>query len=306
MSLRKLKNKAKRAINKATTKAKALPKKVERAGKKAAGKVTDNAETVARVAAPGTMIAVDVVKGKKPREAVKKTVKAPVELARDGYGAVAGLEAKGVNVAGRLAEAIGGTKGRRFGEDLLRLAKPLDARSAQGLLSGVERFIDTGELSHLNPLVFLGASELRRAREAYWDRAAPIPAAVVDKMPSLIKPHARAARFIIIKSVSRLSLPVFAIQHFDEADAVTTIDLIFFRRVPGSRTNGDLHYWLHELYHVRQFAVKGLEGFVERYVGEQIRNKGVNELEARADRFACKYFPVPNPRYIGECPGDRR
>jgi len=169
------------------------------------------------------------------------------------------------------------------------------------VLASVEQFVETGNFEYLNPVVGLVAAELQRARDDNWKQATPVPARLLNAMPVALHRAVRRSRYLLVKRVQDLSLPAFAIEHFKKATGVVAIDLVFFKAVLDMGTTAGRHYWLHELYHVTQYADKGVVGFAKEYVAGVIRG-GLNPLEKEADIYACRHFPISRPAYIDKCP----
>jgi uncharacterized protein DUF4157 len=263
---------------------------------------------VSVVAGPAAGTVAGVVTGEKPADAVKDAVTAPVAVPVSAATAVASSVADAASridqMEADLVKQVGGDGARNLFLDVRRVVKPMDEQAAAKLLDSVQQFVNTLDVSFLDPLVGLVAAEMQRTRENFWDEATAIPEDVINLMPSDLAELARASRYASVADVNKLSLPAFAIEHFDLATAITLIDLIFFQEVPGSETDEDRHTWAHELTHVRQYRTMGLLAFAKEYTHEGTKAKitgGLNPLEAEADRYACKYFPIEHPHYIGSC-----
>lgn len=275
---------------------KKLRKRVEKVVKKAV-----------KVVAPIPSVVVDVAKGKDFEEAVKDVIEAPVEVAKEVAGAKGDIEGELDNVFDRIIDGIAGDEARKVFQDLRRVAKPVDDKTAEAFLGALNKFIETGDFNYLNPLVSLIAGEIQEARDQYWSVAKPIPMDVVNAMPTEIQNYAKQARHIDVSQTSGLSLPALAANHLKKVRAIVAVDLIFFRGIPSGQGNEDLHFWAHEIFHVKQYSDTGLEGFVKKYIGEEagfrpLGSEG-NALEVEADLFACRLFPIPNPAYLsGPCP----
>ncbi|HYE17549.1 MAG TPA: hypothetical protein VEA69_03840 [Tepidisphaeraceae bacterium] len=268
----------------------------------------DRARDVARVVAPVQTTIVDVVAGRPVNEAVRDTVTAPVRVpvdaAADAAAIGADLDSKITHLEAGLAQKVGGDAARKLVLDVRRVTTPFDAQVQKQLVDSTQKFVETLDLEYLNPLVAAMAAELQRARDNHWPQAAPIPAEVISALPPALAEVARGARHIAVAEANVLALPTFAIQHFERATAVAVIDLIFFKRTPSSAGADDLHYWAHEVTHLRQYRDLTLQGFVKRYVHEELsRGDRVNALEMEAALDACRHFPVATAPYIGTCPG---
>ena len=259
---------------------------------------------VASAVAPVPMILGKVATGQKPADAVVDTVTAPVRLplaaAAQAAGVAGDIDATLTKLEAALIAKVAGDGARKLFLDLRRVTVPVDARSVDQIVQSAHQFVETLDPQFLNPFGSLVAAELQRVRDAHWDRGSNIPDAVILAMPSDLATLARSARCLPLAEVNELALPTFAIDHFGQASAVTCIDLIVFKAIPGATTTQNLHYWAHELTHVQQFQTLGVPVFCARYVNQTLFSK-VPELEAEADRQACKSFPGARPHYGSSC-----
>jgi hypothetical protein len=259
-----------------------------------------------RILSPVGSTVTDLIQGKTLEESAKETAKAHVGIAKAPLDKAAEVKAEIKRSIQKAAEKIGGESARNLLEDIDLFTSLVDGQTASSVLGGLNNFIDTGELSHLSPLNALVAGELKRTRERYWDIAQQIPPGVLSAMPKEIQPHLAKSRCILVSSASGLALPSWALKHLGKADAIVIIDLIFFNVIPGHDNTEDLHLWAHEAFHLKQYRDLGVEGFTERFLGEEQGGHAAgslgNALEIEADIFACRNFPVQNPRYLpGPC-----
>jgi hypothetical protein len=244
---------------------------------------------------------------KEADKAFDGVVEAVAKPIKDGARELSKVEQRVKDAIGDASERLGGEGARALVEDIVRVAKPLTYSHFEAMVESVEEFLKTGNLEALNPLATLVAGEMRMARDAYWDRARPIDGAVRALMPAELQVAIDKARFISMAEVqAELPIPTFAINHLKRASAMVAIDLIFFKNVPDAETEEGRHYWAHELWHVMQYSKWGVDEFVRRYLGNEFgfRGKGsqANAIEEEADRVACRFFRISNPRYIRACP----
>lgn len=83
---------------------------------------------------------------------------------------------------------------------------------------------------------------------------------------------------------------------FSEANAVTYVDTIFFAERSGYRDPPPLSLLFHELVHVVQFEVLGVERFLRRYVEGYLEHGqvyGAIPLEAHAYELQRRYDLAP-------------
>lgn len=268
------------------------------------------AKKIADVAFTPTKVAVDLVKGKKPEDVVKDAITAPIDAAASVASTVSNAEQEFLKLAGDAIAKISPQNEdliKKIFNDFHRITNIYDAENIEQNLKSVQKFVETGDIKYLNPLISLTAAEIERARNIHWDQAASVPQSVLSQMPGSLQDAATKARYIEASKAAETSLPAFATQHLDRAKAIVMIDLIFFDEVPSSSGNQDLHLWAHELHHVNQYSTLGLQEFVSRYLGEEIGFQAAgdqgNSLELEADTVACKAFWIPNPVYLpGPCP----
>lgn len=261
---------------------------------------------VRAVTPPVIVAAVDIARGKPVGQALAGAATAPIALpvaaAAAAARVAAGADRKLEALEAKLIEKVAGRAARNFFLDVKRVINPwTDVQAISGYLGSVEQFVNTLDPSYLNPTVGYLAAEIQRTRDACWEAGAAIPPAVVTLMPTDLADAARSARHVPVAAANTLSLPAFAIEHFDRASAITLIDLIFFRHAPGSATADDRHFWAHELAHVTQYRSLGLQEFARRYISGLFA-EGIHPLEREADLTACRHFPGGRPHYIGACP----
>lgn len=246
-----------------------------------------------------------ITDGKKPEVAVKEAAVETADDAAKVAGHAADVENRIDAVKKALVAKIGGNAAEAIFNDIERISKPADASTAEAAAFGIGEFIETGDLNALNPFAIELAAEIKRVRDAYWDKASALPPAVVAAMPVEIRSEAASARVIDVSQINgSLNLPSMAINHLGRATALAAIDLIFFKTIPQALTLHDRHLWCHELWHVRQYREWGVEGFSRRYIAEILQNSdpAKNDVEIAADAFACRHFWVENPAYIPMCP----
>lgn len=150
------------------------------------------------------------------------------------------------------------------------------------------------------------ASKIRQTEAQLWPIAKPIPAKVISRLPTDLKAAARDARYIDVSRASEFSLPYIVIENGKRA-AVVVGKVVVFKTVPGTRSNRDMYLWTHEVYHLKQYADLGIDGFIRSYLESQFGAKpedaeAGNVMENDADRAACRAFPVANPGYLERCP----
>lgn len=253
---------------------------------------------------------IDVVRGKKALDdAVKESVRVGLRVFESSAQALAEVDRVSQELTVKVAHKVGGEKAATIVADLNRLARlPADPALSVAIIQSVDAFVETGDLQLLNPINIYAVREITDTRERLWDRAHPVPPTVVAALPEGARALANGVRWILEADVpGDLHLPGRAIHHAG-ASAITLVDLIVFKRLPGHELIDDLFLWIHELYHVHQYTELGAETFTARYLGEELGFRAVgqhdNSMEMTADLFACTYFSNGSPKYLpgGVCP----
>ncbi|HYI46901.1 MAG TPA: hypothetical protein VEX35_00400 [Allosphingosinicella sp.] len=246
---------------------------------------------------------VDVIAGKPVDEALRDAAKELLEPAATTAELTAKISATGEAIVTGLAGKIGGESAKDVLSDTLRVLQPYPIETLAAAIRGLQLFIETGRLDALNPLAIAVAAEVANARNLLWDSGKAVPADVVAALPEELRGRASICRYIELAAVpGNTKLPKIAIDHLRKATAVCLVDLIVFKAVPGSASDGDRFYWSHELYHAQQYADWGLQKFVTKYVAQEMDGDSGNEIEEDADVYACNFFPNAQPHYITACP----
>lgn len=263
---------------------------------------------VSVVLGPAAGVASGVLVDKqKPIEAVKEAVAAPVTVpaaaASAAATAVANVHSKLTALEAEVLRVVGGQKTKSLFLDIRRImAGPTGPQEAANYVAAVDQFVQTGDLSYLDPIIAAFAAEIKQVRENYWAQASAIPREVVAAMPTEVRGVADQGRWILVEDVNSISAPSIAIDHLDKALGFVALDLLIVKRRVGAGTISERHFWAHELFHMKQYQTMGLVPFAKRYWHHSISGSGVNPIEEEADRFACAHFPS-QPAYISKCPG---
>ena len=227
----------------------------------------------------------------------------PLDSVKDLPGQVFGLKEE---IKGKIAHALGGDGAESAVADISRIVEPLPPDHAVAVLTGVDAFLQTGDLNHLSPLAILMEGEIRTARNLAITSADPIPDAVVAAMPAEVRELCATTKIVQVDKIAGvLNLPKAALGHLSDAGAITLIDVIAFRVVPGAVAIEDLHLWAHELWHVRQYKDWGVTEFAKKFAAGTMSFKTpehpVNPVEDDADTFACRSFYIEKPGYLPSC-----
>lgn len=271
---------------------------VGRAGQQAA----NIGRAVLRATVAPAKTVVDVVAGKPVDQAVKDAISAQLDPAIAVLDAAATAHQIVGDLRARLAPVIGDELDGLL-EDLMRLTVPLPPETAAAAARAVQRFVETGTFSLLDPLAILIAGEIVRERNAYWNKAHPIASEVIAALPEEYRQRAGVCRTINRDDIpGNANFPTIAIKHLKRASAVCLVDLIVLGEHPDPNTDDGKHFWAHELTHADQYAAMGVVGFYREYLADLFSRKDLVDLERDADLAACAYFPQAHPRYIKVCP----
>jgi Domain of unknown function (DUF4157) len=259
---------------------------------------------------PGASIVIGVLDGKSVDEAARDAIAAQLTPAVVGGDVEAYIENLKRDVVVSIGGQIGGKCAEDFVADFFRVTHPLTDQDKATMLLGVQKFIRTGNKNYLLPLAILAAGEIASARNLVAPKSKAIPSEVISRMPQLVQDIARKSSYLSESDVpGKLNLPAFALNEFNQATAITLVDMIVFKKVPFPiQSTGDLHLWAHELRHALQYETWGLPDFATRYMAEQTGfhsarpgKAWVNAVEVEAIAFACKSFPVDDPGYGVTC-----
>ena len=281
-----------KAIGKGWEDVKKAPVQVVRAGVDAA-------------AAPAKA-AIEVVKGKPIDKALKDAIAerlgAPIAVAE----AAGVIQTVTKDLGVQLVANIGGQKAGDVLADFDRVIQPFPPEDQAATLRGIQDFIKTGDLNSLNPISILTAGEISDARNNLVSHSKPIEEAVINVMPDAVRAVARNCMYLAISDVpGDLNLPKFAIDHLNQAQAITLIDVIVFKSIPDIGTLDGRYVWAHELWHAHQYQLWGVQAFSQKYIVEQIgfHSSGwkVNAVEVEAIAFGCRNFFVNDPGYGVSC-----
>ena len=93
----------------------------------------------------------------------------PVEAAAAVANAVANVSGQITQLEAKLIEKIGGEGARNLFLDVRRISNFTDEAQVAGLLASTQQFVETLDVTYLNPLVGIVASGIwREARETFW------------------------------------------------------------------------------------------------------------------------------------------
>jgi hypothetical protein len=252
----------------------------------------------APITAPAKQIgeAVKVVRGKQSvGDAAKNVVRhqaAPVRatgaVTQDVARTAGRVHQAGHNAVNGAARRVAGPLGERV-VDTLTASHRFHGEIATTGAGAAGRFAESGRIADLNPLAVTLAAAIRSAREQHIQNAKPIPAHVQQHLSRVFAPAVlQRARYVV--GDGRLSLPAVTnrIQTIrGGGHAVVVDDVIVFSRDPGM----DMWWWGHEMTHVGQYALLGVDRFAQRYVTNH------SMLEAEADHLGNRVVASQAPQF---------
>ncbi len=130
------------------------------------------------------------------------------------------------------------------------------------------------------------AAAIRNARNLHYANSRPLPDRVIAVLsPTIPMTTLKRARYV--KGGLYISLPNLvndAQKMFAGHDhAVVVDDVIVFSSMPGAATAADIEWWAHEVHHVYQYQVWGVDKFAENYLSNPARvEQRANQVAARA------------------------
>lgn len=129
------------------------------------------------------------------------------------------------------------------------------------------------------------AVAIRNARNLHYANSRPLPDRIIAVLSPTI-PMAALKRARYVKGDLHISLPNLvngAQKMFAGNDhAVVVDDVIVFSTMPGAATAADIEWWAHEVHHVYQYQVWGVDKFAENYLKNPAR------VEQRAHHVAAR------------------
>jgi hypothetical protein len=130
------------------------------------------------------------------------------------------------------------------------------------------------------------AAAIRNARNLHYPNSRPLPSRIIAVL-SKTTPMSALKRARYVQSGMAVSLPNLvngAQKLFAGNDhAVVVDDVIVFSTMPGATTAADIEWWAHEVHHVYQYQVWGVDKFAAIYVKNNARiEKRAHEVAARA------------------------
>lgn len=263
--------------------------------KKVKDAVKDVVQAAPSVIAPVPVIAVKVIQGKKPDEAVKEVAKDNVEIL------IVPAEAQ-LQTEQAITDAVKNKVGKLApGVDVLQLPDKIVKESFVETGKMAEHIIDTGKPGEL--VGAPAAAAIRQAYANYESVAKPIPDKVrfwlshvytsdvldnarytVDKGFGSIE--AILAKYALDKDFGNIAAIFNGMsERSGENFAVTLDNIIVFSTEPNP---DDVWWWGHEMQHTVQYKLLGIEGFAARYT---LRWK---DMEAEADGMGDKALAEAN------------
>jgi hypothetical protein len=236
----------------------------------------DAADKAAPIVAPGSTIVIQVVNGKKPGDAIKDTVLAPVTVFIDGQKAIGAADQQ---VEDAVKKALGPGVGKAI--EIIRLPEKIERAV---IVKAAETGLDAAKTGKVDPAKIAAiplAALLQQAIDLYKSRGLPVP----DTVQTLLSTtHTRetlqGARFVIDDNLGSLPSAInFLKEQSNDNFAVTVGNIIVFAKDPGV-TN--MHFWAHELQHTVQYRELGVNGFAAKYLTNSA------DLEADAEKYGNK------------------
>ncbi|MCC2096199.1 MAG: hypothetical protein KDJ29_04875 [Hyphomicrobiales bacterium] len=130
------------------------------------------------------------------------------------------------------------------------------------------------------------AAAIRAARHHHYPNSRPLPARVIAVLSKTI-PMSAPKRARYVRGGMAMSLPdlVNGAQKLLAGNdhAMVVDDVIVFSSMPGATTVADIQWWAHEVHHVYQYQIWGVDQFAVNYVKNSARiEKRARQVAARA------------------------
>ncbi|WP_207064063.1 hypothetical protein [Motiliproteus sp. SC1-56] len=207
-------------------------------------------------------------------------------------------------IADEVTERLLGSDAKKLHKDFHAVAN-FGQQFGASVAAGANAAVEDEDLNHLSPVVIVAEAHIRMARDQYWNAASPLPDWVVALMPPELVAYAKKARYIEQSEIGVLTWPNVALK---ERHAIVMGDLIFVDSLTPHETEEENNYfWVHEVYHVKQYDEMGMNEFTTAYLGEQqnpspVGHDEINRFEREADLIACAKYPVNTGiAYISDC-----
>ncbi|QYU69581.1 hypothetical protein J4558_05425 [Leptolyngbya sp. 15MV] len=200
-----------------------------------------------------------------------------------------------INQVGASGEIFG-----LFGDDAEKLAESIALISAIPVLVVVNLAGDAVEVAEgdIEPEDLVGSplsTLLQHAHQLYSPVARPMPIELKYLLNGIVPAQIlNRAKYVIDKTPDNVAGLANLLNHLsdDGIHAVTADDIVIFSSGPSSSLSG-LLLWVHELYHVGQYAEWGLEKFAAEYT------TNYKDVEEAANVAEEKALPILSERLAG-------
>jgi len=146
------------------------------------------------------------------------------------------------------------------------------------------------------------AAAIRNARNLHYPNSRPLPSRIIAVLSKTI-PMSALKRARYVQGDMTISLPNLvngAHKLFAGHDhAMVVDDVIVFSTMPGATTTADIEWWAHEVHHVYQYQVWGVDRFATNYMKNSARiEKRARDVAARAAAVYRKAETSPARRRL--------
>ncbi len=205
----------------------------------------------------------------------------PVKALPEALKTIGQLRTKSARAARQFQVLVG----RRFGQSARLAESSLD--SVSGIVSALKlhgRRLPRS-LNYESATAVALAAAIRAARNRHYPNSRPLPAHLIAILSRTIPMKAlKRARYahgdlrITLPNVVNSAQRMFATGNH----AMVVDDVIVFAQIPGATTPAEIRWWAHEVHHVYQYMVWGVDKFAFNYVANRQR------IERRARTVAAQ------------------
>ncbi len=228
------------------------------------------------ILAPGTKTTINIIKGDKPEDAVKKEVKEHAEIIISGPDQIVSIDQ---GFEDKIKDIVGEDLGKVI--EVVRLPEKIGLATGSQTHNKAVNIILKQDVNLKEIVTIPLAASINQAIELYKERALEIPQGIRMLLATTFDSEIlHNARFVIDNNLSSLPSAINFLQcAFNENHAVTVGNIVVFAKDPGLSA---IRFWAHEIQHTVQYKNLGVEDFAAKYPTDY------KEMESDAETVASK------------------